>query len=79
MPGVIYWASIDADQVPTGLTLPDDNYETQTQGGTWSERFDSESILNTNQVVGVIVWYLDNIWIWYCGISTCIFNVPKYG
>jgi len=56
--GVINWTSIDANQVPTALMLPDDAYETQTQGGTWSERFFSDSFINTNQVAGVIVWYL---------------------
>lgn len=58
MLGVLYWSSIDANQAPTALMLPPDSYETQTQGGTWSERFFSDSIINQNQVVGVFVWYL---------------------
>jgi len=58
MLGVINWPSIDADQTPTAFMLPKDSYETQTQGGTWSERFFSDSLMNTNQVVGVMIWYL---------------------
>lgn len=58
MLGVINWPSIDADPVHTALMLPEDSYETQTEGGTWSDRFFSDSIINTNQVVGVVVWYL---------------------
>lgn len=58
MLGVIYWSSIDADQAPTALMLPEDSYQTQIQGGTWSERFFSDSIINQNQVIGVFVWYL---------------------
>jgi len=56
--GVINWPSFDANQAPTALMLPQDAYETQTQGGTWSERFFSDSFINTNQVAGVVVWYL---------------------
>ncbi len=58
MLGVINWPSIDADQAPTALMLPEDAYETQTQGGTWSERFFSDSFINTNQVAGVVIWYV---------------------
>ena len=55
--GVINWPSIQADAAPTGLTLPLDSYETQTNGGTWSERFFSDSIINTHQALGAVVWY----------------------
>jgi YYY domain-containing protein len=58
MLGVINWPSIDADQTPTAFMLPEDSYETQSQGGTWSERFFSDSLMNTNQVAGVLIWYL---------------------
>ncbi len=56
--GVIYWSSLEADDAPTALQFPDDMREIQQQGGTWSERFDSDSILNTNQPLGVVVWWL---------------------
>ena len=56
--GVINWPSIEADAAPTALTLPPDSYETQTNGGTWSERFFSDSLMNTHQAFGVAVWYL---------------------
>ena len=56
--GLIYWSSYDADPVPTALTFPDADYETQTAGGTWSERFFSDSPANSNQVLGVVFWYL---------------------
>ena len=55
--GVFYWNSVEADPVPTALSFPPEDYETQTNGGTWSERFFSDSIINSNQVVGVIAWY----------------------
>ena len=56
--GTIYWSSKETDQVPTALTFPTADYETQTAGGTWSERFFSDSLANRNQALGVIVWYL---------------------
>lgn len=55
---VVYWSSLDADKAPTALTMPDDIREAQQEGGTWSERFDSDSLLNTMQPLGVIVWWL---------------------
>ncbi len=55
--GVFYWTSIEADSVPTALTFPPEEYARQTAGGTWSERFFSGSLVNTNQAVGTLVWY----------------------
>lgn len=56
--GVINWPSIDADRAPTALNLPPGDLEAQRGGGTWSERFFSESPLNTSQPLGVVVWWL---------------------
>ncbi len=55
--GVINWPSIQADAAPTALMLPQESYETQTNGGTWSERFFSDSLINTHQALGAVVWY----------------------
>ena len=55
--GVFYWNSAEADPVPTALTFLPEEYEAQTSGGAWSERFFSDSILNRNQVVGALAWY----------------------
>ncbi len=55
--GVFYWNSAESDPVPTALTFTPEEYEAQTSGGAWSERFFSDSIINRNQVAGVIVWY----------------------
>lgn len=56
--GVFYWLVTEAEPVPTGLTFTPAEREIQTTGGTWSDRFFSESIINTNQAVGVVVWYV---------------------
>ena len=56
--GVFYWTSIEADPVPTALTFPPEEYARQKAGGAWSERFFSDSLINTNQAVGALVWYL---------------------
>ena len=55
--GVFYWMLGEAEQAPTGLTFTPSNRETQTQGGTWSQRFFSDSLANANQLVGAAVWY----------------------
>ena len=56
--GVVYWDSVTADNASTGLMLSPDLKVVQQQGGTWRERFDSGSVLNTNQPLGVGVWWL---------------------
>jgi YYY domain-containing protein len=56
--GNVYWTSLEADKTPTQLMQPTDVQQANEQGGTWSERFASDSLLNTNQVVGAIVWWL---------------------
>ncbi|MCY3782121.1 MAG: DUF2298 domain-containing protein [Chloroflexi bacterium] len=55
--GVFYWLMTDAEPVPTGLTFTPPERDIQTSGGTWSDRFFSDSIVNTNQAIGVIIWY----------------------
>ncbi len=55
--GVFYWNSVEADPVPTALSFPPEDYDRQRSGGTWSARFFSDSIINKNQLAGVIVWY----------------------
>lgn len=56
--GVVYWTSLEADEATTALQQPADVLETNRAGGTWSERFDSDSPLNTIQPLGVAVWWL---------------------
>ena len=56
--GVVERTTLQADAAPTGLKLPPEIYDLQRMYGTWSERFDSSSILYTNQVVGLLVFWL---------------------
>ena len=56
--GVVVWGAKEASQSPTLIELPEEKWEIQTDGGTWSDLFDTGSILNRNQVVLVIVWWL---------------------
>ena len=55
--GVFNWRLTDAQPVPTALTFPPEDREVQNKGGTWSQRFFSDSFANSNQAVGVAVWY----------------------
>ena len=56
--GVFYWSLGEAEKAPSALMFTPVEKQTQTQGGTWSERFFSDSLANTNQVFGVMAWYL---------------------
>lgn len=55
---VVYWTSLQASAAPNGLMLAPDTYAINRDGGTWSERFASMSLLNTNEPIGVVVWWL---------------------
>ncbi|MDQ7037439.1 MAG: DUF2298 domain-containing protein, partial [Anaerolineae bacterium] len=56
--GGVYWTSLEADVAPTQLMQPRDVLEANTQGGTWSDRFDSDNLVNSNQIIGAIIWWL---------------------
>lgn len=56
--GQTYWSVEDADASPTALQFTPDMQATQTEGGTWSDRFDRDSLINTNQIVAVVAWWL---------------------
>ena len=55
--GVFNWRLVDAQPVPTALTFPPEEKALQSSGGTWSQRFFSDSLVNSNQVLGVVIWY----------------------
>jgi len=43
---------------PTRMMLPPDLLAIQRTGGTWSEMFDADSLLNTHEPLAVVAWYL---------------------
>ncbi len=43
---------------PATLTLPEDRWSEQQAGGTWSELFDTQSLINRYPGVGATAWYL---------------------
>ncbi len=46
------------DNNPGDLMLPELRWEAQQEGGTWSELFNTQSVLNRYQPLSVLVWYL---------------------
>lgn len=56
--GQYFWSVEHADASPTALQFSPDMKTLQTEGGTWSERFDRDSLINTNQIAAVILWWL---------------------
>ena len=44
--------------VPPDLLLSDEQLAIQQSGGTWSELFSRDSLINRSQVLGVIAWWL---------------------
>jgi len=51
-------ASIDMSRTPTYLQMPAEARPLQDAGATWSERFDSSALINTQPFITVIVWWL---------------------
>jgi len=55
---VIVQSPREATKIPITLMLPPDRLESQSAGGTWSELFNSDSLVNRYQPIGVVVWWL---------------------
>lgn len=55
---VIHLTPKQADNQPGDLMLPAARLTEQREGGTWSELFNPESLINRNQLVTILVWYL---------------------
>ncbi len=56
--GVLNQTSLQADEAPTHLIFTPEMEDIQESGGTWSARFDRDSIVNTNDVIAAMVWWL---------------------
>ncbi|MBI5950537.1 MAG: glycosyltransferase family 39 protein [Chloroflexi bacterium] len=55
---VFFQTPAEYTKAPTAMRLPADRLEAQRNSGDWSAVFDRNSLLNTNQTTGGIVWYL---------------------
>jgi YYY domain-containing protein len=55
---VVHVTPSEAGAPPKDLLLPADRLQEQRAGGTWSELFDRNSLVNRYQVVAVIGWWL---------------------
>ncbi|MBI4772051.1 MAG: hypothetical protein HY784_16950, partial [Chloroflexi bacterium] len=49
---------VDATRTPTLLRLPPDRLAEQRAGGTWSQMFDANGLLNRAEPLGVAAWWL---------------------
>lgn len=55
---VIHLTPQQASSYPGDLMLPTDRLTEQQNGGTWSDLFDSSSVINQNPFIGLILWYV---------------------
>lgn len=55
---VIVQSPLEASKKPITLMLPSDRLESQRAGGTWSELYNSDGLINRFQPIGVVVWWL---------------------
>ncbi|NWG18250.1 MAG: hypothetical protein HXY41_16630 [Chloroflexi bacterium] len=57
LPGVVPLYSLPASAVPTLLEFTPEQRVLQTEGGTWSERFDSDGAINTRPALTIVGWW----------------------
>jgi YYY domain-containing protein len=55
---VIFQTPLSYTQAPNALELSSQQLAIQTNGGTWSDMFNRQALLNTNQTLGTAAWYL---------------------
>ena len=55
---VVFQIPSDYMKAPTAMRLPADRLLAQRNSGDWSSVFDRTSLLNVNQTLGGLVWYL---------------------
>ncbi len=55
---VIFQTPMAYSKSPTAMKLSPEQIAIQTQGGTWSQMFNRDSLINKNQVFTVVIWYL---------------------
>jgi uncharacterized membrane protein len=56
--GVVTWGAKQASQAPTMLELSENKWDIQREGGTWSDLFDLDALVNRSQVAAVIFWWV---------------------
>ena len=55
---IIHKPPLQYESFPANLLLPFERYFKQRMGGTWSELFDTQALINRYQPLTVLVWYL---------------------
>ncbi|MBV5323428.1 DUF2298 domain-containing protein, partial [bacterium] len=55
---VFFQIPLEYTQAPTAMKLPADRLLAQRNSGDWSAVFDRNSLLNVNQMLGGLTWYL---------------------
>ena len=71
-----------APSYPADLMLPSDRLAQQQAGGTWSQLFDTQSLLNRFPLLGMMVWYLVITllgWAVYPLIRVALYGLPDHG
>ncbi|MFQ3534306.1 MAG: DUF2298 domain-containing protein [Aggregatilineales bacterium] len=55
---IIRWGAYEASRAPTGFMMSAEQRQAQESGGTWSELFKREALINASPVAGVVLWWL---------------------
>ncbi len=79
---VVHLTPRQAGKVPGLLMLPPDRWKEQQAGGTWSEIFNIQGLINRNPLVSVLVWYLTLSllgWVVYPISRQIFFGLPDRG
>ena len=55
---IIWMTPKQATQAPNALMLDSEILSAQRTGGTWSQMFDRSNLINSNEIVGVLTWWM---------------------
>ena len=79
---VIHVIPGQAPSYPADLMLPQDAAALQQSGGTWSEQFNTEALVNRYPGLGALVWYLVILllgWLIYPILRIAMKGLPDFG
>ena len=79
---IIFQSPLGYTQAPTAMQLPADRLAAQSKGGSWSAMFDRLALLNVNEPLAGIVWYLLLLllgWMVFPVVYTILPGLPDHG
>jgi YYY domain-containing protein len=79
---IVFQSPMGYTQAPSAMQLPADRLAAQLKGGTWAEMFNRAALLNVNELLAGITWYLLLLllgWMVFPVVYTVLPGLPDRG